>query len=128
MFPIGTRHLKRTFSILITLLATLNLVAAQTNALPKPPAHVVYKPTFMSGSDSFSGGTAFVCSIPGVDHPFLLTAQHLFGPACGLDRQLTSKEWPTAFPVVTALSITDPKRFITSAEPVRIPGADREAR
>jgi hypothetical protein len=123
MFVNGTLSMKGIFSTLLALLGILDLTAAPTNDFPKPPPHVVYKPTFMSGSDSFSGGTAFLCSIPGADRVFLLTAQHLFGPACGLDRQLTWKESPQAFPVVTALSITDPKRFVTSADAVPIPGA-----
>jgi hypothetical protein len=76
----------------------------------------------MTGYDSFSGGTAFLCAVPGVDGTFLLTAQHLFGPACGLKRQFTWQEVPKTFIVVTALSISEPRHFITSTQPLAIPG------
>jgi hypothetical protein len=98
-------------------------VGAPTEEAPAPPANVVFKPTFMSGKDSFSGGTAFLCTVPGVEGTFLLTAQHLFGPACGLQRELTWQEVPRTFIAVTGLSITGPTNFITSTRPATIPGA-----
>src|SRR5712691_5672937 len=87
--------------------ATL-VIGAPNERAPVPPAHVVLKPTFMSGHESFSGGTAFLCTVPGVEGTFLLTAQHLFGPACGLKRELSWQEVPKIFVVVTALSIVEP--------------------
>lgn len=77
----------------------------------------------MSGQDSFSGGTAFLCRVPGEEKPLLLTAHHLFGPACGLERDFTWQEVPRIFVAVTGLSITDPTKAITSTRPLTIPGA-----
>lgn len=108
--------------LLILLMLRSVAVGAPNEAPPTVPADVVLKPTFMTGYDSFSGGTAFLCTVPGVDGTFLLTAQHLFGPACGLERQFTWQEVPKTFIVVTALSITEPKHFITSTQPLAIPG------
>ena len=117
---------RRNHPILSGLLVLLMLrsvaIGAPNEAPPTVPADVVLKPTFMTGYDSFSGGTAFLCAVPGVDGTFLLTAQHLFGPACGLKRQFTWQEVPKTFIVVTALSISEPRHFITSTQPLAIPG------
>ncbi len=107
--------------IILTLSCAVALAADEQ--APTVPEHVVLKPTFMTGYDSFSGGTAFLCNIPGMEGTFLLTAQHLFGPACGLQRQFSWQEIPKTFVVVTALSITEPRRFVTSSNCVAIPGA-----
>ena len=81
----------------------------------------VLKPTFMTGSDSFTGGTAFVCKVK--EKKFIITAHHLFGPACGLDKQYSWKEAPVTFSTVTGISINSPKKFITSNSSVIITGA-----
>src|SRR3954470_16977512 len=109
----------------IVLILALNsaAVGAANEQSPTVPEDVVLKPTFMTGYDSFSGGTAFLCNIPGVEGTFLLTAQHLFGPACGLKRQFDWQEIPKTFVVVTALSITEATHFITSSNCIAIPGA-----
>src|SRR6266496_968008 len=107
--------------LIVFALATV-AIGATDEQVPIVPAHVVLKPTFMTGSDSFSGGTAFLCTVPGVEGTFLLTAQHLFGPACGLKRQFSWQEIPKTFVVVTALSITEPTHFITCSNCVAIPG------
>ena len=107
----------------LLLLLALPVVCALAEGPPKVPTDAVVKPTFMSGYDSFSGGTAFVCEVPGHDGLLLLTAHHLFGSACGLDHEYTWEEMPTAWPAVTGLSIDDPARYVTSAAPLAIPGA-----
>jgi hypothetical protein len=109
----------------IVLILALNsaAVGAANEQSPTVPEDVVLKPTFMTGYDSFSGGTAFLCNIPGVEGTFLLTAQHLFGPACGLKRQLSWQEVPKSFVVVTALSITELTHSVTSSNCVAIRGA-----
>lgn len=108
---------------LLILVLSSDAIGASNEPAPTVPQDVVLKPTFMTGFDSFSGGTAFLCTIPGLQETFLLTAQHLFGPACGLKRQFTWQEVPKTFVVVTALSITDPIHFISSSNCVAIPGA-----
>lgn len=110
--------------IALIILALISVAIGAANE-PSPTVHgdVVLKPTFMTGYDSFSGGTAFLCNIPGMEGTYLLTAQHLFGPACGLKRQFSWQEIPKTFVVVTALSITEPTHFITSSNCIAIPGA-----
>lgn len=109
------------------ILTFLALVAvafgAPPDQAPAVPADVVLKPTFMTGHDSFSGGTAFLCNVPDIDATFLLTAQHLFGPACGLERQLSWQEIPKTYIVVTALCINEPSHFVTSSKGIAVPGA-----
>ena len=97
--------------------------AAACPQYPIVPRDVVFKPTFTDGCDSFTSGTAFICRIPGLKGTFLLTAQDLFGPAGGLDRQFTSQEASETFVVVTALSIADPTHVIISSNCMALPGA-----
>jgi len=85
--------------------------------------NAVLKPTFMSGFDSFSGGTAFVCKIKQVDKNLILTAHHLFGPACGLEEEFKWDELASVFKVMTGLSMSDPKYHVTSSKLISIPGA-----
>jgi hypothetical protein len=112
------------YSLMLTLgLCVATIAVSGADEQPKVPDHVVLKPTFMTGHDSFSGGTAFLCVAPDSDEVLLLTAHHLFGEACGLDREFTWQEMPKTFVAVTGLSITDPTRYITSTKPLTIPGA-----
>lgn len=107
----------------ILLLCVGASIAWAADEAPKVPDHVVFSPTFMTGYDSFSGGTAFLCTVPEMDGVFLLTAHHLFGAACGLEKEFTWQELPKTFVAVTGLSIKDPARHITSTRPLTIPGA-----
>src|SRR5436190_8950723 len=105
------------------LLCLAAIAVSSAHAQPKVPDHVVLKPTFMTGYDSFSGGTAFLCTVPEMDGILILTAHHLFGSACGLDREYTWQELPKTFVPTTCLSMTDPTHYITSTKPLTIPGA-----
>lgn len=118
-----TYRLRRLALTLLFATASGQQVCGAEPAAPVVPAHVVLKPTFMSGYDSFSGGTAFLCRVPGREKPLLLTAHHLFGPACGLERDLTWQEAPQTYLAVTGLSIADPTVTVTSTRPLVIPGA-----
>lgn len=110
-------------ALIILALSCGAVIAADEQQPPTVPGDVVLKPTFMTGYDSFSGGTAFLCNVPGIEGTCLLTAQHLFGPACGLKRQFSWQEIPRIFVVATALSITEPTHFVTCSNCIAIPGA-----
>lgn len=99
-------------------------IAWSSMAAPTPPKDSVVKPTFMTGYDSFSGGTAFLCRIEQLDLNLILTAHHLFGPACGWEKDFAWDEIESRFEVMTGLSMGgDYKKYITSSELVVIPGA-----
>jgi hypothetical protein len=97
-----------------------SVTLAQEGAVVAP----VYKPTFMTGYDSFSGGTAFVASNPAGDGQMLVTALHLFGPACGLEKQLTPEEVCKVFHAVTGIGMADYKSFVTSCTPLLLKTAN----
>jgi Trypsin-like peptidase domain len=105
------------------LIATLWPLLVTHAAPPSAPELAVLKPTFMTGVTSFSGGTAFVCQVDPLKKIFILTAHHLFGPACGLEKNLTWKEVPEIFLAVTGLAMADPEKAVTSTQAVAIPGA-----
>jgi len=120
--PLRTGSAARS-SVLRLLFCGAAIAAFAAETPPKVPDHVVLKPTFMTGYDSFSGGTAFVCQVPDFDGMLILTAHHLFGSACGLAREFTWQELPKTFVAVTGLSMSDPTRYVTSVKPLTIPGA-----
>lgn len=55
------------------------------------------RPTFQTAAGPLSAGTAFVLASPGKGRlALLVTAHHLFGPAGGMERQLSWKELPSS--------------------------------
>ncbi len=78
----------------------------------------------MTGFDSFSGGTAFVCRLNDPGETVILTAHHLFGPACGWEVEFRWDELRDEFEAMTALSMNNFRKWVTSTELVEIPGAE----
>jgi hypothetical protein len=97
------------------------LAAASAYAVPTPVADVVFKPTFLTGSDSLTAGTGFVLSLK--DSVVFITAHHLFGPAAGLERDLAPSEAKEFAAALAALSMTHRSLVLTSSEMLLIPSA-----
>jgi len=107
-----------------TIICTALLVSSMCMANPTPPIHSVVKPTFMTGYTSFSGGTAFLCRIDQLDTELILTAHHLFGPACGWEKEFSWDEVGSTFEIMTGISMGgDYKKYVTSYRLLPIPGA-----
>lgn len=106
--------------LFIALLLSPMMLLAQGS----PPGDAVLKPTFMTGFDSFSGGTAFVCHIEALDTKLILTAHHLFGPACGWEREFKWNELRGQFEAMTGLSMGNFRKWVTTTEVIEIPGAE----
>lgn len=104
-----------------TLIFALLLITCTAFASPTPLDNVVFKPTFLSGYDSLTAGTGFVARI-GDTHVFL-TAHHLFGPAAGLERNLTPAEAKEFAIALAASSMTHASLILVSSEMILIPTA-----
>lgn len=104
--------------------ASLAIFATSLFGEISPPRDSVLKPTFMTGFTSFSGGTAFICEIEDFDETLILTAQHLYGPACGWEREFQWNEIRDIFEAVTCLSMNDLRVWVTSTELLEIPDAE----
>ncbi len=79
--------------------------APENHAQPKLPYTTLYKPTF----NYKSSGEHTVGHMFAVEHTngtFMVTAQHLFGKAGGLDRQLSPEEIPEELSSVLAKNIS----------------------
>ena len=81
------------------LLASCGLAAgAETNrpiAVPKEPVieiGFVGSPEFETRSGKFSAGTAFLAKLQGEANPLLITAQHIFGSAGGLETEVPREQ------------------------------------
>ena len=101
----------------------LFFVAFAAFAAPTPPADVVYSPVFHHEKQTLAAGTAFVVQTP--EGTFLLTAQHLFGPAGDLPRDLTPAETKQFVSSVSATSLTHSTVKLTSSDMLLIPSAKK---
>src|SRR5450756_709060 len=117
LLPASTHTMK---SILLTCLALLSFVATGIGA-PEPVPGVVFKPTFLTGYDSLTGGTGFVASFNG-SYVFV-TAQHLFGTATGLDKDLSPAEAKDYAAALAALAMDSRSNLVTSTHMLLIPSA-----
>jgi len=88
---------------------------------PTPRADVVFKPTFLTGYDSLTAGTGFIARIGG--ETVFLTAHHLFGPAAGLERDLSPAEAKDYARALAATSMNQRSVVLTSTEMLLIPTA-----
>ena len=97
------------------------LLATSALAAPTPPSDVVFKPTFLTGYDSLTAGTGFVVRVDSI--PVFLTAHHLFGPAAGLERDLTPAEAKKFVAALAACSMNGASLVLVSSEMMLIPSA-----
>jgi Trypsin-like peptidase domain len=105
----------------ISVILALSVVTALATAAPAPPSEVVFKPTFLSGDDSLTAGTGFVARLKG-EYVFL-TAHHLFGPAGGLERDLSPAEAKEFAVALAGLSMDRSSLVLTSSAMLLIPSA-----
>jgi hypothetical protein len=104
------------------LLAVLPLAVAVAFAkAPTPPSDVVYKPTFLTGYSSLTAGTGFVVRLN--DQYAFLTAHHLFGPAAGLERDLTPAEAREFAIGLAGSSMNQQSKLLISSQMLFIPSA-----
>jgi len=91
---------------------------------PSVPKDALYKPTFLLLDDSWTAGTAFVVRIDGQPGLFLITANHLFGPAAGLKSQMTPDDIASQIKGVAALSMQDVNKALWFPAFIKIADAD----
>ena len=107
---------KITISVL-TFLLTLCVIGGT----PNPVSDVVFKPTFLTGYDSLTAGTCFILAVDG--KPVAITAHHLFGPAAGLEQDLTPEQAKDFVAAIALSSMNDHKHVLTSTNMVLLPSA-----
>ncbi|MBX3157766.1 MAG: trypsin-like peptidase domain-containing protein [Deltaproteobacteria bacterium] len=88
---------------------------------PKAHPHAVLRPEFTVDGDPLAAGTAFLIKEGAAT--LLVTAHHLFGPAGGLDHELTWDELPRRVTAVRATSLDDPGVTIRGGSPLAVTGA-----
>lgn len=84
------------------------------------------KPEFATTNGLFIAGTAFVLFVHEIQAMALVTCQHLFGPAGGLDVVVASDLMPS---FVTAVRLWDPfdgKELGVAGGAIGVPGADAD--
>jgi hypothetical protein len=111
--------MKRLLHIAALTLGCLGALCAQ----PEVPAHTVLKPTFLLASESFYGGTAFAARVTGREQPLLITCHHLFGPATGLDTQMSAEDVEKKIVAVACVSMSDPGIVLLTGRYIKVAGA-----
>lgn len=101
----------------------LTVAVAAHGFEPVPPKDTLFKPTFLTGRDSFTAGTAFVCEAPAGGGQLLLTAQHLLGPAGGFEKDLAWNEINRTVKLTVGLGFADTSVHVVSTSALEIPGA-----
>ena len=112
------RLAKGSFISLVLCLASLAVAAA-----PIPASDGLYKPTFLTKHDSWFAGTAFLVRVPGRAEPLLVTPHHLFGPAAGLDKQMTSDEIAAQVRGAVGVSMQDGKSLVLAPTYLKVTNA-----
>lgn len=106
-----------------TIIAILwvGMTSLATFAAPVPPSDVVFKPTFLTGYDALTAGTGFVARLK--ENRVFLTAHHLFGPAAGLEHDLSPSEAKAFVAALAGSSMNHPEVLLTSSAMLLIPTA-----
>jgi len=107
-------------SAILSCIAVISFVSTAMGA-PAPLGGVVFKPTFLTGYDSLTGGTGFVGQFNG-SYVFV-TAHHLFGTATGLEKDLTPEEARDFAAALAALAMDGRSNIVTSTHMLLIPSA-----
>lgn len=107
------------FYVLVSLL----FVALTIGAAPIPASEGLYKPTFLTKHDSWCAGTAFLVRFPGRPKPLLVTPHHLFGPAAGLEKQMTSDQIAAQVRGAVGVSMQDGKSLVLAPTYLKVANA-----
>lgn len=105
----------------IIAILSVGIVSSAVFAAPTPPADVVFKPSFLTGYDALTVGTGFVARLK--EDRVFLTAHHLFGPAAGLERDLSPAEAKAFVAALAGSSMNHPEVVLTSSAMLLIPSA-----
>lgn len=89
-------------------------------AQPALPKNVIFKPTFITGRESFTAGTAFVCAAKDGKRQLLVTAHHIFGTAGGFESELAWDQLNEVIKLTVGISMDDSSVHITSKKALRI--------
>lgn len=97
-------------------------IPANLPEIPALPKLVLLNPHFSGGKgEEFEAGSAFLCEVAPGDVR-LLTAHHLFGPAGGLEEDLTWLSLTKQYPKVTA-TLANSDELVATGNVTPVPGA-----
>jgi trypsin-like peptidase len=113
----------RTFPHSAALFLTLTLCSLPTSAQVPLPPDGLFKPTFLTANSSWYAGTAFLLRAPNNPTPLLITCHHLFGPAAGLEQQMSADDIVQQVKGAVALSIQNQKTIVVAPRHLKVQGA-----
>lgn len=94
---------------------------------PALPRGAVFGPEFVTAQGRFGAGTAFAAFVPEVEAPVLLTCQHLFGPAGGLEGDVPASSMGAFVQAVALCDKWDGAPIGVAGSAVTLPEADWSA-
>lgn len=98
-------------------------VSAKKLQEPAIPTSVVFRPEFETKDGVFSAGTAFAIKMQNEENPIIITALHLFGPAGGLEKNISARELPSFVSQVLLYDLFDGSYIGHAKETIFIPDA-----
>jgi hypothetical protein len=97
--------------------------SARVAAESRVPENALLKPTFLRINGSWSGGSAFLARIADRGDALLITCHHLFGPATGLEQQMSSDDIARDVAGAVGLSMNDRRTIVVAPTYLKIANA-----
>ena len=110
----------RLIFFLLLLLAGCAYGSEAVELHPNLPAHVVFRPTFLTRDYSFTSGTGFLVEGKSTSSSFLVTVHHIFGPVGGLEEQFSGDLIPAVFLRAVGFSFDQKPLLLTTDEGVPV--------
>ena len=105
---------------IVLTLSILILTLTTSTAEPAVPEHGLFKPAFLMLHGSWSAGTGFLVRVAGRKEPLLVTCFHLFGPAGGLEKQMSPDEVQQQVHGAVGLSVQDKQTIVGAPEFLKV--------
>lgn len=106
--------------VCLGLIASLPAVARAHARPSDATTAAVYQPSYIKGTTRVASGKGFTVTHGG--RILMLTAQHIFGPAGGFDREYAFADLGRLFDVMEARSLSDPGRILRSSRMLDVGG------
>ncbi|WP_371375277.1 hypothetical protein [Sporomusa aerivorans] len=94
-----------------------------TGEEPPLPDNSIFRQTIQLTNQEFSGGTAWAMGLEGKDTTIIVTALHIFGPACGLSSQIPSENLQSSIKSVNLIDVFTGKPYGKVTQVLNIPDA-----
>jgi len=94
-----------------------------SNTAPRPPAHVLFRPNYLTADIAHFAGLAFRARSERSGQHYLVASHTAFGPGADLQEQLSPDQIATVIVAAVGVSVNDPGVLVTAKPYVMFPEA-----